>query len=115
MEYKMPAGGCGYTRPASLISLWSTAPYLLNNTVGDFYWSGSVEDRMKSFNGSIQKMLWPEKRDGDRRYVTASGKEVPGVIDVTTERSYLRASGSSGAVVGSAVEDICNEERLSSL
>lgn len=92
-EYKMPAGGRGYTRPASLISLWSTAPYLLNNTVGDtekdFYWSGSVEDRMKSFNASIEKMLWPEKRDGERMYVTASGKKLPGVIDLTTERSYL--------------------------
>jgi len=89
-EYTMPAGGRGYTRPASLISLWSTAPYLLNNTVGPFYWTGSVEDRMKSFDDSIQQMLWPEKREGGRRYVTASGKEAPGIIDVTTERSYLR-------------------------
>jgi len=32
--YKMPAGGRGYTRPPSLISVWSTAPYLLNNSVG---------------------------------------------------------------------------------
>jgi hypothetical protein len=31
--YPMPAGGRGYTRPASLISLWSTAPFLLNNSV----------------------------------------------------------------------------------
>ncbi len=31
--------GRGYTRPASLISLWSSAPYLLNNAVGhmDYY------------------------------------------------------------------------------
>ncbi len=94
--YTMPAGGRGYTRPASLISLWSTAPYLLNNTVGgeeNFYWSGSVTDRMKSFEGSIEKMLWPEKRDGNRKYMTASGKELPGVIDVTTDRSYLRVAG----------------------
>ncbi len=94
--YTMPAGGRGYTRPASLISLWSTAPFLLNNTVGgekDFYYSGSVADRMKSFDASIEKMLWPEKRDGSRKYVTASGKELPGVIDVTTERSYLRVAG----------------------
>ncbi len=95
-QYVMPAGGRGYTRPASLISLWSTAPFLLNNTVGgeqDFYWSGSVADRMKSFDASIEKMLWPEKRDGDRKYVTASGKELPGVIDLTTDRSYLRVAG----------------------
>ena len=89
-KYKMPASGRGYTRPASLISLWSTAPYLLNNTVGEFYWSGSVEDRMKSFEDSIQKMLWPERREGVRKYMTASGKEAPGVIDVTAERSYVR-------------------------
>ena len=26
--------GRGYLRPASLVSLWSTAPFLLNNSVG---------------------------------------------------------------------------------
>jgi hypothetical protein len=89
-EYDMPGDGRGYTRPASLISLWSTAPFLLNNSVGDFYWSGSVEDRLKSFDSSITQMLWPEKRKGNREYVTASGKKLPGVIDVTSETSYLR-------------------------
>ena len=74
----------------SLISLWSTAPYLLNNSVGRFYWSGSVEDRMKSFDDGIQKMLWPERRRGDRKFVTASGHYLPGVIDRTTKASYLR-------------------------
>ena len=34
--YAMPAGGRGYTRVPSLIALWSTAPFLLNNTVGSF-------------------------------------------------------------------------------
>ena len=89
-EYDMPGGGRGYTRVASLISLWSTAPYLLNNAVGDFQWSGSVEDRMKSFDDSIEKMLWPEKRRGNRKYLTASGKKAPGVIDLTDAPSYLR-------------------------
>ena len=32
----MPAGGRGYTRPPSLVSLWSTAPFLLNNTLGPY-------------------------------------------------------------------------------
>ena len=91
-EYEMPGGGRGYTRPASLISLWSTAPYLLNNSVGKFYWSGSVEDRMASFEDGITKMLWPEKRKGDQMFVTKSGKEAPGVVDLTTERSYLEVS-----------------------
>ncbi|MGH8538142.1 MAG: hypothetical protein ACREXM_17255, partial [Gammaproteobacteria bacterium] len=91
-EYPMPAGGRGYTRPASLISLWSTAPFLLNNTVGDFNPSPSVEDRMRSFDGSIEQMLWPEKRKGNINYKTASGKPLPGWIDRTYETSYLRVA-----------------------
>jgi hypothetical protein len=84
--YKMPAGGRGYTRPASLISLWSTAPFLLNNSVGKFEPSPSVEARMRSFQDSIEQMLWPEKRDKD----PVLGDKVPGVIDRTTTTSYLR-------------------------
>jgi hypothetical protein len=88
--YDMPAGGRGYIRPASLVSLWSSAPFLLNNSLGDFYWSGSVGDRMKSFNSGIEQLLWPDRRKGDRKYMTASGKELPGVIDVTSATTYLR-------------------------
>jgi hypothetical protein len=100
--YQMPAGGRGFTRPASLVSLWSTAPFLLNNTIGslnpgsdsqygnhDIYNPDpSVDNRVKTFNDSIAKMLWPEKRDKD----TVLGKEIqgPSLIDRTTQRSYLR-------------------------
>ncbi len=89
-QYDMPGGGRGFTRPASLISLWSTAPFLLNNTVGKFNPSPSVEGRMESFQDSIEKMLWPEKRDGNIQYVTASGKMLPGWVDKTSVTSYLR-------------------------
>jgi len=89
-QYPMPAGGRGYIRPPSLISLWSSAPFLLNNSLGDFYPSGSVEDRMKSFDSGIEQLLWPEKRGRDAIYVTASGKKIPGKIDVTPEKTYLR-------------------------
>ena len=89
-SYQMPAGGRGYTRPPSLISLWSTAPYLLNNSVGKFEWSPSVDARMASFQNSIEQMLWPEKRDKD----PVLGDKVPGLIDRTSQQSYLRiASG----------------------
>ncbi len=119
MDYVLPAGGRGYIRPPSLASIWSTAPFLLNNTVGKFYPSGSVEDRMKSFEISIEQLLWPEKRYCDQKdlyyyehdekekgsyaygsgatnscegktYLTRSGKEVPGIIDRTTKRSELK-------------------------
>lgn len=91
-EYDMPAGGRGYTRPASLVSVWSTAPLFLNNSLGKFYPSGSVEDRLASFDDSIEKLLWPEKREGNFQVVTRSGKTHPGTVDVTSERSYLRVS-----------------------
>jgi len=85
-QYVMPAGGRGYTRPPSLVSLWSTAPFLLNNSVGKFEESPSVEARMRSFQDSIEKMLWPEKRDKD----SILGDKIPGLIDRTTQQSYLR-------------------------
>lgn len=83
--YAMPAGGRGYTRVPSLISLWSTAPFLLNNSVGPFDIDPSVDARMKVFETSIAQMLWPEKREHD----AVLGEKVPGTIDRTTERSQV--------------------------
>ena len=85
-EYELPAGGRGYTRVPSLISLWSTAPFLLNNSVGKFNWNPSVDARMDSFNDAIEKMLWPEKRDKD----TILPDKVPGFIYRTTTTSYIK-------------------------
>ena len=84
-DYTMPANGRGYTRPPSLISLWSTAPFLLNNSVGDFNPSPSVEARLGSFQSSIEQMLWPEKRVKD----PVLADKIPGLIDRTTETSYV--------------------------
>jgi hypothetical protein len=84
--YKMPAGGRGYTRVPSLVSLWATAPYLLNNSVGKFEESPFVQARLTSFQDSISEMLWPEKRPKD----PVLGDKLPGVIDRTTVRSWLR-------------------------
>jgi hypothetical protein len=85
-QFTMPAGGRGYTRVPSLISAWSTAPFLLNNSVGTFSPDPSVEARLAVFQTSITQMLWPEQRPRDR----VLGNKVPGVIDRTTEASYLR-------------------------
>jgi hypothetical protein len=84
-QYRMPADGRGYTRPPTLVSLWSTAPYLLNNTVGRFDPSPSVEARVRSFQTGIEQLLWPERRAKD----PVLGDKVPGVIDRTTARSYV--------------------------
>jgi hypothetical protein len=84
-QWHMPAGGRGYTRPPSLISVWSTAPFLLNNSLGPFDQDPSVDVRMKVFQASIEQLLWPEKRDRD----PILGDAVPGVIDRTTVRSAI--------------------------
>ncbi|HWC03056.1 MAG TPA: hypothetical protein VHF87_09800 [Methylomirabilota bacterium] len=84
--YQMPAGGRGYTRPSSLVSVWSTAPFLQNNSLGRFDPSPSVEARLGSFQDSIEKLLWPERRDKD----AVLGDKVPGTIDRTTAQSFLR-------------------------
>ena len=97
--YEMPSGGLGYTRPASLVSLWSTAPYLLNNSVGKFRWEGTVEARMDSFDDSIQQMLWPERRKKDVDVIhrlglpESSAIDAPGYIYRTTAASCLTVPG----------------------
>jgi hypothetical protein len=87
-SYVMPAGGRGYTRPPSLVSLWSTAPFLLNNSVGKFNYQPSVQGRLESFEDSIHQMLWPETREKDELL----GDKIPGKIDRTTKTSYLKIS-----------------------
>ncbi len=90
-QYRMPAGGRGYTRPPSLISLWSTAPFLLNNTVGGdaFEQDPSVDARMRVFQASIEQMLWPDKRAHDPVLGERNVGDPIYLIDRTTERSYI--------------------------
>jgi hypothetical protein len=87
-QYTMPAGGRGYVRPASLVSVWSTAPFLQNNSVGDFNEDPSVEGRLRSFDSSIKQMLWPESRRKDELLKD----KVPGPswVQRTTTTSYLK-------------------------
>jgi hypothetical protein len=54
---KMPGGGRGYYRPASLVSLWATAPFLHNNSVGNFTNDPSVKGRIGAFDDGINKLL----------------------------------------------------------
>ncbi|MGP0000222.1 MAG: hypothetical protein ACLPKW_21105 [Acetobacteraceae bacterium] len=90
-QYKMPAGGRGYTRPPSLISLWSTAPFLLNNTVGQnaFEQDPSVDARMRVFQASIEQMLWPDKRERDPSLGNTNQGDPIYLIDRTTQNSNI--------------------------
>jgi cytochrome c2 len=88
VTYDLPGGGRGFTRVPSLISAWSTAPFLLNNSVGPFDQSPSVDARMRVFQASIEQMLWPERREKDPVF---GNENRPGVghIDRTTADSYI--------------------------
>ena len=90
-DYTLPGGGRGFTRPASLVSVWSTAPFLQNNSVGPFDPSPSVEARMRVFQASIEQMLWPERRRTDDLFtklnITGAGV---GWIQRTTAESYVK-------------------------
>ena len=87
-DFTLPGGGRGFTRPASLISVWSTAPFLQNNSVGPFDPSPSVDARMRVFEASIEQMLWPERRAKDPIFANDTGPGV-GVIDRTTADSMF--------------------------
>jgi hypothetical protein len=84
--FTMPAGGRGYIRPPSLISLWSTAPFLLNNSVGPFDADPSIATRVKVFQTSIKQMLWPETRTRD----DVLGAKGVGLIERTTDTSWVK-------------------------
>ena len=85
-DLQLPGGGLGYLRPPSLINLWNTAPYLSNNSVGRSEPKFDRSSRMAAFQEAMEEMLWPERREKD----ALLGDKIPGKIDRTTARSWLR-------------------------
>ncbi|HET7435488.1 MAG TPA: hypothetical protein VFN10_12340 [Thermoanaerobaculia bacterium] len=82
--FALPQGGPGYYRPPSLISVWATAPYLHNNAIGMTTADYSVAGRMRAFEDGMQKLLWPEKRDGEKSIWRTSAKSY-----ITVPPSYI--------------------------
>ena len=61
--YYPPSNGPGYYRPASLVSIWATAPFLHNNSLGVFNQDPTVKGRLIAFKDAINKLLSsPEER-----------------------------------------------------
>jgi cytochrome c5 len=56
--------GPGFYRVASLVSVWSSAPFLHTNALGKFTGDPSVAGRLEAYNDAAEKLLWPEKRLG---------------------------------------------------
>ncbi|MEO5912963.1 MAG: hypothetical protein ABIS50_01935 [Luteolibacter sp.] len=73
-DFPAPAGGVGYYRPASHISLWATAPFLHNNTLGLFNNDPSVHGRLAAFDDGIRKLLNQKDR---AKHSMAGGPPAP--------------------------------------
>lgn len=79
-KFAAPAGGPGYYRVPSLISVWSSAPFFHNNKLGTFVGDPSVAGRMQAYEDAMNKLLWPERRLGIEsimRTSTESWLEIP--------------------------------------
>jgi len=91
--WTVPSPGRGYYRPPSLVSVWSSAPFLHNNAIGKHVHGVSVDQRMEAFNDAITKLLWPEKRTGEvGNHDGADGQSTS--LWRTTEESWLKLSES---------------------
>ena len=92
-KWTVPGNGRGYYRPASLVSVWSGAPFLHNNAIGKHVHGVSVDDRMEAFNDAIHKLLWTENRAGaDGNEDGADGQSTS--LWLTTKESWLRLPAS---------------------
>jgi hypothetical protein len=70
-------GPKAYYRTPTLVSIWATAPYLHNNSVGEYDGDPSIAGRMTAYEDGMSRLLWPERRRG------------LGSMKVTTEDSRL--------------------------
>jgi hypothetical protein len=66
-----------FYRTPTLVSIWATAPYLHNNSVGEYNGDPSIAGRMAAYEDGMSKLLWPERRRG------------VGSVKVTTEDTKL--------------------------
>ena len=66
---KIGGGGPGYLRNISLLSLWSIAPFLHNNAIGELVYlpdggpDYTVKGRIKAFENSMKELLTSDNPD----------------------------------------------------
>jgi hypothetical protein len=86
LTMSIPRDGRGYYRTSSLVSVWATAPFLHNNSLGTYTGNPSVAGRIAVFNDAIEKLLWPARRANaksikvtgrDTRHEMGNGIELP--------------------------------------
>ncbi len=88
-KFKPPGGGPGFYRVPTLVAIWAGAPFLHDNALGTYNGDPSVAGRMRAFDDAIDKMFWPEKRDGLKTIVRTSARSwfvlpavyLPGMVE----------------------------------
>lgn len=70
-----------FYRTPTLVSIWATAPYLHNNSVGLYNSDPSVKGRMEAFEDGMDKLLNPQKRLGVKSIkVTTAETSLPEIF-----------------------------------
>jgi mono/diheme cytochrome c family protein len=121
-RHKSPAGapanggGPGYYRVPTLVSIWATAPFLHNNSLGLFNNDPSVSGRLAAFDDGIRKLLWPELRLQSSSYNEATAERLQrdqGLIWRTPRESWLIVSAKNVPAFASRIPAIARlHERL---
>lgn len=111
ISFELGGGGRGYYRTPTLISVWATAPYFHNNSLGTYVKDPSVAGRMAAYEDAMEKLLWPEKRSGaqsimvttiDSKYTARDGSELevpagtPVKLIASVDPNQLPRLGASG-------------------
>jgi hypothetical protein len=74
-------GNRAFYRTPTLVSIWATAPYLHNNSVGMYTRDPSIAGRMIAYEDGMTKLLWPEKRLGVKSIIiTTEDSKLPDVF-----------------------------------
>ncbi len=103
-EFDAPGGGRGYYRTAALNSMWSTAPFLHNNSIGKDPLDANglidgryatVEGRLELFESAMDELLNPDKRRSRSRSRRPTAPSAAGCP--ASRRRSARSSSNSPA------------------
>lgn len=80
-------GHRSFYRTPTLVSIWATAPYLHNNSVGVYTADPSVAGRMEAYEDGMTKLLWPEQRLGVKSIkVTTDDTTLPDMFSMLKDQ-----------------------------
>ena len=75
-----------FYRTPTLVSIWATAPYLHNNSVGIYNGDPSLAGRMAAYEDGMTKLLSPERRLGvGTMFVSTEDSKLPDLFPILTK------------------------------